>query len=356
MRIFFLLIVILGLGYDSWRLYRLLPHVGWLVVVLASAMLLVGGLLSLSMLDRLPLFLSRCLYMSSTSLLMVWVYLLPLLLVMHLCALLRVVPVAWIEGNRLTFLLVLLFVTGIFGYGNYHYHDVKRVALHLNSNGKLSRPVRIVMVSDVHLGYHIGKKEFEEKVRLINAAHPDMVLIAGDLMDISVRPLMEQHLAESIRKIQAPVYACLGNHEYYSGSRLARRFMAETGITLLQDSVASIGNCRIIGRDDRSNKHRKPLAALMDGIRKDSLYTIVLDHQPYHLEEAARNVVDLQLSGHTHYGQIWPISSITRRIYECAYGAYTKGHTHYYVSSGVGIWGGKFRIGTQSEYVVIDIR
>ena len=110
----------------------------------------------------------------------------------------------------------------------------------------------------------------------------------------------------------------------------------------------------IIGRDDRTNLHRKSVKALTSGLDM-SRYTIMLDHQPYHLEQAERAGIDFQLSGHTHYGQVWPISWIENAIYEKAYGMLTKGNTHYYVTSGLGIWGGKFRIGTQSEYVVATL-
>lgn len=85
-------------------------------------------------------------------------------------------------------------------------------------------------------------------------------------------------------------------------------------------------------------------------------YTILLDHQPYNLSEAEKQGVDFQLSGHTHYGQVWPIGWIEDAIYENAYGPLQKGNTQYYVSSGIGIWGGKFRIGSQSEYVVGKIK
>ena len=84
-------------------------------------------------------------------------------------------------------------------------------------------------------------------------------------------------------------------------------------------------------------------------------YTIVLDHQPYHLEEAEAAGIDFQLSGHTHRGQVWPISWITDAIYECSWGEHQRGSTRYYISSGLGIWGGKFRIGTQSEYIVATL-
>ena len=119
--------------------------------------------------------------------------------------------------------------------------------------------------------------------------------------------------------------------------------------------------CLLIGRDDRMNRHRKPLDALMSGLPLYGRglgggFSILLDHQPYHLDRVEKAGVDFQLSGHTHRGQVWPISWITDHIYECSWGSYQRGHTHYYISSGLGIWGGKFRIGTQSEYVVATLK
>jgi predicted MPP superfamily phosphohydrolase len=83
---------------------------------------------------------------------------------------------------------------------------------------------------------------------------------------------------------------------------------------------------------------------------------IVIDHQPYHLEETEQNGIDLHVSGHTHNGQLPPVSWIAQRMYEVAYGYLRKGNSHIYVTSGIGIWGGKFRIGTRSEYVVINLK
>ncbi len=140
----------------------------------------------------------------------------------------------------------------------------------------------------------------------------------------------------------------------------AQHFYREAGITLLRDSVANISNLRIIGRDDRTNPHRKSLKEILASAelgdkQVESPFTILLDHQPYHLEEAEQNGIDFQFSGHTHHGQVWPISWGTDALYEDAYGSLQKGKTQYYVSSGMGIWGGKFRIGTQSEYVVLTL-
>ena len=120
------------------------------------------------------------------------------------------------------------------------------------------------------------------------------------------------------------------------------------------DSAVTVGGLCIIGRDDRSNPRRRSVAELVRGADR-SKYIIIMDHQPYHLERAERAGADFQLSGHTHHGQLWPISWITEAVYECAYGPWRRGHTRYYVSSGMGIWGGKFRIGTRSEYVVATI-
>lgn len=220
-----------------------------------------------------------------------------------------------------------------------------------------TRPLRIVAISDLHLGYGIGKKEFEGWVKTINAENPDIVLIAGDIIDNSVRPLNDGHFEEVFHKIKAKygVYACLGNHEYISGIRESLDFIDKTSITLLRDTVAMVDSSfYVIGRDDRSNPNRKPLKELVANLDKTKPI-IMLDHQPYELEEAEAYGIDFQFSGHTHQGQVWPISLITKSLYEDDHGFIKKGNANIYVSSGIGIWGGKFRIGTQSEYVVVDI-
>ena len=163
-------------------------------------------------------------------------------------------------------------------------------------------------------------------------------------------------MAEEFHRLTAPVYACLGNHEYYAGSPEAQQFYHDAGIRLLVDETAVVDSCLlVIGRDDRTNRRRHTFADLM-AQADTSKYMIVLDHQPYHLDRTEKAGADFQLSGHTHRGQVWPISWITDAIYECSWGSHQRGNTRYYVSSGIGIWGGKFRIGTQSEYVVATIR
>ena len=247
----------------------------------------------------------------------------------------------------------------VFFLGNIYYYNKVRVELQLTTAKPLARPLRLVMATDLHLGYHNPRHELARWVDMINGEEPDVILIAGDIIDMSMRPLVEERMAEEFRRLKAPVYACLGNHEYYTGEPLAQQFYRDAGICLLQDScTVTPEGLLLVGRDDRTNPHRKALRKLLkdSGLDTSAHYVIVLDHQPYHLEQAEQAGVDFQLSGHTHRGQVWPISWITDRIYECSFGPWQRGHTRYYVSSGLGIWGGKFRIGTQSEYVVATLQ
>ncbi len=122
----------------------------------------------------------------------------------------------------------------------------------------------------------------------------------------------------------------------------------------MRDSFIYINGITIIGRDDYTNLKRDKLDKIIQGIDTSS-FTILMDHQPTKLNDAVTNGIDFQLSGHTHRGQVFPISLITDALFELSHGYLKKGNTHFYVSSGIGIWGGKFRIGTRSEYLVLDI-
>lgn len=261
----------------------------------------------------------------------------------------------WVGFGLMVGFIMLLMVCG---YLKYQWKVRVDLPVHIYKtigDSANSKSLKIVGLSDLHLGYGIGKDELEKWVDMINSENPDIVLIAGDIIDNSVRPLNAENFAESFHKVKAPIYACLGNHEYISGIKASVDFINKAGIHLLRDSVAEVDSCfYIIGRDDKSNHDRKPLKDLITGLDK-SKPLILLDHQPFNLEESEADGIDFQLSGHTHRGQVWPISLITDKIYEKDHGFVKKGNTNIYVSSGIGLWGGKFRIGTQSEYVVIEI-
>ena len=217
--------------------------------------------------------------------------------------------------------------------------------------------LKVVAISDIHLGYATNKTMLAGYVDMINAQRPDIVLIGGDLIDNSVAPLRYEHMEEELSKIYAPlgVYMVPGNHEYISGIEESEKFIAQTPIVLLRDSVAILPNqIQLIGRDDRHNKGRKTLGQLTANLDK-SKPVILLDHQPYDLEKTEEAGVDLQFSGHTHRGQVWPMNWIVDHLFELSYGIKKIGNSTIYVSSGLSLWGPPFRIGTDSEMVVFNI-
>ncbi|MBR1644755.1 MAG: metallophosphoesterase [Bacteroidales bacterium] len=358
MPILFSLLLLAGLGYIGWHIWTLLPFspVGrWIAVGLALLAFLLLFLNLSPLLDRLPMPLAKASYQVGSSTLFVLLYVLLAFVLLDVGRLVHLVPAGWLRSNGTVALALTLLLSAVFLYGNLHYKHKVRTELPLTTGKSLPRPTRLLMASDLHLGYHNGRRELARWVDLMNAAHPDLILIAGDIVDISTRPLEAEQMAEEWRRLEAPVYACLGNHEYYSGQERVLQFYRQAGICLLRDSVAEVGNLCIVGRDDRSNPNRQPLATLMTQV-DTSKYVLLLDHQPYHLEEAEQAGIDFQFSGHTHRGQVWPASWVTDALYECSFGSHRRGQTQYYVSSGLGIWGGKFRIGTQSEYVVATLR
>ena len=354
----FWVLPLFALVYIAWHVWTLLPLTAiWktLVIVLGVGCFLMLFLSVARKFDSLPLPLAQLSYEIGTSSIMVLLYLVIFFLVLDLGRLVHLVPKSLLYHNWYASVGIFVLLLGVFLYGNLHYYNKVRVPLELKSAKPLPKEYKVVMASDLHLGYHNPRKELARWVDMINAEHPDFILIAGDIIDGSMRPLLEERMAEEFHRLQAPVYACLGNHEFYAGHPESKQFYKDAGIHLLIDDCAVIDSCIvIIGRDDRTNMRRKPIKDLMNGVPVG--YTIVLDHQPYNLDRAEAAGVDFQLSGHTHCGQVWPISWITDHIYECSWGSYQRGNTQFYISSGIGIWGGKFRIGTQSEFVVATLR
>ena len=353
----FMVLPFLAVFYIGWHVWAILPFARlWkalTVLLMAGSFLLLFFVLR-RQLDNYSLPVAQVLYDVGTSSVFVMLYLVMIFLLLDLGRLVHLVPRSLLFNNWQMALGIFVLIFAVFLYGNIHYYNKVRVALELTSSKPLPKEYKVVMASDLHLGYHNTRKELARWVDMINAEKPDFILIAGDVIDGSIRPLIEEHMAEEFHRLEAPVYACLGNHEHFGGDANARRFYQDAGIHLLTDEAAVIDSAIVvIGRDDRMNRHRKSIWDLMPS---SHLYTIVLDHQPYDLDLAEKAGVDFQLSGHTHRGQVWPISWITDAIYECSWGAYQRDDTQFYVSSGMGIWGGKFRIGTRSEYVVAEVR
>ncbi|MDR2734400.1 MAG: metallophosphoesterase [Spirochaetota bacterium] len=307
--------------------------------------------------EHLPNWLDRTLYNISFS----WITLIPYFLIafflLDVSRWFRLFPVEKLYANWISVAVIAGVALVILLLGHRQYVHKVRVPLDIACPKISGEPLVIVGMSDLHLGAGIGRAELETWIERIHAEEPDIVLLAGDIIDGDCRALLRDGIAEALAGIHARygVYAVPGNHEYYVGMEEAEAFLRGAGITLLRDEAALVDNrlC-IVGRDDRSNPKRKPLAELIAPY-SGKLPIIVLDHQPFDLGSVEENGIDFQFSGHTHGGQIWPINHITDILFECAHGYIRKGDSHIYVSSGIGIWGGKYRIASQSEYLVLRL-
>lgn len=256
----------------------------------------------------------------------------------------------------------LVLVVVLYGYINACAFRVRNLDLTIPKQANV-KTMKIAAVSDVHLGTIVGRERFCKIVNKINELNPDLILLAGDVVDEDLAPVIRENLGDALLHLKSRygVYAITGNHEYIGGVEAAVKYLKEHGVTVLRDSAVFIkDSLTIVGREDRSisqfsGKRRKNLPELMQNVDKN--YPVILmDHQPFKLNEAEENGIDFQLSGHTHHGQLWPLNLITRSVYERSWGYLKKGRTHIYVSCGVGTWGPPVRLGHRPEILNIVLQ
>lgn len=358
MRLLFLIFMAAYVGGNVYVFVRLLQVMAgcspWLKVLCGLLFWVVALAMVIAMMVRgvgLPDGVMKSLYFVGSVWMVFTLYMVPALLLLDLA---RVAGMPLRNGVLIAAVAVVCLLA--YGYWNYRNPRVEHVDIELDK--ALDRDLTIVAVSDVHLGDGTGKRALRRYVEKINAENPDLIVVGGDLIDNSIVPVLRQGMAEELRRLKAPmgVYMVLGNHEYISGVEEVISFLDTTPITLLRDSVVTLPcGLQIVGRDDVSNRRREPLASLM--ARCDAAKPImVVDHQPYKLAAADSLGVDLQFSGHTHHGQVWPVSLLTDMMFEQSHGYRKWSHSHIFVSSGLSLWGPPFRIGTQSDMAVFHLK
>lgn len=274
---------------------------------------------------------------------------------------------------------VLILLSTVLGTINAHTIYITPYEITVEKSVGTLDAMKIVLLSDLHLGYNIGIKQMEQMVEKVNAQQPDLVVIAGDIFDNEWEAVEQPpRLAEILRGIRSRwgVYACYGNHDveepilagftFSAGGEKTSspemdEFLQQAGIRLLRDESVEIGEeiC-LYGRPDakkpgRGIGRRKTPEELTKGIDPEKLL-LVLDHQPRELEELARAGVDVDLSGHTHDGQMFPGNLLVRLLWENPYGYQKVGNMHSFVTSGVGVFGPDMRVGTKAEICVITLR
>lgn len=217
----------------------------------------------------------------------------------------------------------------------------------------------LVLISDLHIdNCGIGLNQMSRIATKINKLNPDFTIFAGDIIESTPDHFCAKDFGTQFQKLNSKKgnLAIVGNHEYYGGKILENIIaMEDAGLTVLKDDRLDFDNLTIIGRDDKFVHHRCPLDKLLKGTPKDN-FIMVLDHNPISIDDSVENQIDLQLSGHTHNGQVFPFNLVVKSIFKNGYGHKQIGDTHTIVSSGASTWGPALRLGTKAEIVHIHVK
>lgn len=349
----------------AWALY-------WLVVYLYMAVRLLG--------DRLPSQVKRPLIHAGAYWMAAMVYLLMLLIIIDLFrGAAHFASLTVNQPEQLRFhvgVLVAGLVLGILIYGTWNARHPRQVGYQVaffqppaqasiaDSNHRSPSPLQVALVSDIHLGTIVGSSRLEKLVNQLNEMDPDMILFAGDIIDENVNHFIDDRMDEIFSRLNPPLgaYAVLGNHEYYGGhlEDIVHHLQA-AGIQVLRDEGILIKDSfYLVGREDLASERftgspRKPLADLLDGIDPETTPVLLMDHQPKDWQESKAAGVGLQVSGHTHRGQLFPFGFITERLFDEDWGKLEEGDQTLIVSSGFGTWGPPVRTGNRPEIVMITL-
>lgn len=237
---------------------------------------------------------------------------------------------------------------------------VRRLSITINK--PLSSSLRIAMASDLHLGELFGNKAIDKLHRLLEANKADMLLMPGDIMDDNIKAYTAHNMASRLKELcnSLPygVYATLGNHDLYGHEQSISNALRSAGVQLLNDEVLSLDYkgqpIWLVGRFDNHKRQRVETTDLLAKVNSAEP-VILLDHRPSDIDDHSQLPIDLQVSGHTHDGQIFPANFIVRAINRLGYGYKAIGKGYFVVSSGYGFWGIPFRLGSRAEIWLIDI-
>lgn len=222
---------------------------------------------------------------------------------------------------------------------------------------------RIALISDLHLGIFVRENHVKNVVQCINAMKPDLVVIAGDILDVDHSILQERDTLNAISRLlqkitsQSGAYLVLGNHDPAIDNRVFRKFIKDSNIRLLHNETVELSNILLAGRTDAASNERKPIADILSKT-ESSKPVILVDHDPQGIREAQQYGIPLVLCGHTHKGQFSPMGFFTKRVNgkHYYYGQETFDHTRAIISSGAGYFNLPIRIGSNNEVVEIILQ
>lgn len=274
------------------------------------------------------------------------------------CLLKFIVPGASVEARDAAFFSAACVITlALLIYGYHDAQNVRVTKLEIPA-GRIAVPenkIRIVQISDVHVGLIVRGKRLEKILQSIGECRPDILVSTGDLLDGELDNVTEEASKFAGLKAKYGKYAVTGNHEYYAGIKKSLEFTQKAGFEILRDEVRHVAGINIVGfndETDRASLWRADKTFFQRLFRPDG-FTLILKHQP---RVDNRLNFNLQLSGHTHAGQIFPFMFFTRLFFPKNTGYFHLGKDkHLYVSSGAGTWGPPVRLLAPAEITVIDL-
>ena len=249
---------------------------------------------------------------------------------------------------------------GTVGYGTYgvlNGPSVKRVTVPLAKLPRAAHGYRIAVVSDIHLGPVLGRGFAQKVVDTINSTQPDLIAVVGDLVDGSVKDLGPAAAPLAGLRARDGAYFVTGNHEYFSGAEQWVEEVRRLGLLPLENARTELRHFDLAGVNDVAGEEegQGPDYAKALGDRDRARACVLLAHQPVQIHDAVDHGVDLQLSGHTHGGQLWPGNLIAGAANPTLAGLERYGDTQLYVSRGAGAWGPPTRVGAESDITVIEL-
>ena len=252
----------------------------------------------------------------------------------------------------------IIVYTSIVGLAVFNAYSPVVHRLTVTTDKVLDKPMEIALVSDTHLGRWFGNRQIDKMVKLIDAQSPDVVVIAGDVMNDSTDAYEKTNMHEHLSKLRAPlgVYATLGNHDYSGNEVAITKAVERAGIQVIDNKSVWLDDAvLLVGRSDVTDPTRPAAADLLTRVESNKP-VVFLEHSPDALEEIKGLPVDLHLSGHTHGGQIFPLTVLLKWFTPLVYGYKQMHETQFLVTSGYGIGAVPLRLGTRSEIWMITLQ
>jgi len=255
--------------------------------------------------------------------------------------------------STLIFLSVIVVIGGVI---NLNTIRVSKYQISVPKKNSKIESLRVAFVSDIHIEQNLNPRFLEQFVKKVNVLQPDILLYGGDIVEGDSENETSEEMESILKKVQTKygTFGVIGNHEFYGGQEDGV-FFRKAQIKLLNDTIINIDNAfYLAGRYDQHFRNRKSISEILQNT-SDDLPIILMDHRPTQLEEVSKTSTDVQFSGHTHNGQLFPINFIIHRMYELSWGYKKIGDTHFFVSSGLRLWGPPVKTAGKSEIMLVDI-